>query len=291
MPFETNFEAADFAAAIEANPQILEKVIPALSTKGYAIRSKDEDAQFRTSLAQQERAAERAAATKEYAASLERDVEELTGIKKIDANEKYYEYNKRALKSLNEELQQLRGKSDLSAVERQQLSEYKAQLERLNSEKQSLEGKYTSELTKAKIENNILLEVAPIRASFKKDIPPIAINAVHAQVMAEMSSTAKQDGGKTVFLKEDGTIMLNKTTLQPMTAAEVYTDKMKDFIGTTHKAAGAGGNEPEFTDDGLPTTVKTKVDLTDYLSKQGISSTDKKYQELWNKWSPKLPLR
>lgn len=291
MPFETNFEAAEFAAAIDANPQILEKVIPALSTKGYAIRSKDEDTQFRTTLAQQERAAERAAATKEYASSLERDVEELTGIKKVDPNEKYYDYNKRALKSLNEELQQLRGKSDLSAVERQQLSEYKAKLDQLNNEKQSLEGKYTSELTKAKIENGILLEVAPIRASFKKDIPVIAINAVHAQVMADMAANAKQEGGKTLFLNPDGTIALNKTTLQPMTAAEVYTDKMKDFIGTTHKQSGAGGNEPEFSEDGLPSTVKTKVDLTEYLSKQGISSTDKKYQELWDKWAPKLPLR
>lgn len=291
MPFETNFEAADFAAAIEANPQILEKVIPALSTKGYAIRSKDEDAQFRTTFAQAERQAERAAATKEYASSLERDVEELTGIKKLDPNEKYYDYNKRALKSLSEELQQLRGKSDLSAVERQQLSEFKNKLEQLNNEKQSLEGKYTSEITRAKIENSILLEVAPIRASFKKDIPAVAVNAVHAQVMSDMAANAKQENGKTIFLNADGTVMLNKTTLQPMTAAEVYSDKMKDFIGTTHKQTGTGGNEPEFNEDGLPSTVKTKVDLTEYLSKQGISSTDKKYQELWNKWAPKLPLR
>jgi len=252
--------------------------------------------------------------TSEWAQNLEKDVKELTGIEKTDPNEKYYDYFKRATKTVKEsvaplqaELDRLKAAGSPSAADKQRIK----QLEDAIVEEK---GKYSTELEKANkriheltVGNNLVTALAQIRAKYKKDIPQTIIETVEKVTLQELIGIAKvQEDGKVTYMDKEGKPLVNKSTYQPLTELELLEDRLKDLIDVGRQQGGAGSGEgtqgggtggaggqgePPAEIKDIPATVKTKKDLTEYLLSLGWTTSHPKWSETFNKFGAKLPLK
>jgi hypothetical protein len=162
-------------------------------------------------------------------------IEETTGVKK-EANENYFGYNKRVVAALKTERDALhtenaafKGKSDLTAVERQAYEEAKVAIKDLNTKIKDLETSKTTEVTKAKLEAGITREMNSVTTKLLKDERPgfsKAQQLITDSIFNEISEMAQKDArGQTILVKADGTPLLNADK-SFMTVAQYYEQKM-----------------------------------------------------------------
>ena len=283
------FTDAELISAIEAKPELISVVSTALNSSNHGKKFMSD---FESAAISKH--------TKEFATKLEEDVRSLTGIEKASADEKYYDYNKRALDSLKkeahaakEEANALKGKSNITAEERQQLEAAKASLAESNKKIADLESGHKSEIVRLKAGNQILNEVAPIRSTFVKGQQGVekAVELLHAATLEKMTASAKisDDTGQLIFIGKDGKALLNQDS-SFKTASQIYSEEMADFIDKGKKGAGAGGNDPNQNPVNMPQGVKTRGELIDYLRSKGFAKNTKEFTAEYDKLSKNLPL-
>jgi len=301
MPFDSTFTADEAEAAIAADPTIIDRFVPVLTKKDYVVRSKAAD----TTYVQNERTLAISEKTKEHATRLEKDVLELTGIPKLKpeenggAEEKYYDYHKRAMKALKEteaELLELKKSSTLGEGEKQQLASTKEQIKSLNKKLEEKEAGFATELTKAKAEGKILMAVAGARSKYIKTLPASVTSTTESVLIGQMLAAAKfTDDNKMYFAGADGKPMLNATTQEFITADEYYAVIAKDMFDPGQAATGAGaGPGPAGTGsaDKLPADITTKIQADEWLAKQGLVQGTKEHTKKRRELGiDKLPLR
>lgn len=296
---ENSFTAEEFTGALQANPALVDLVsgfIVADANKEHPLRKKIEDPLV-------------SPVTSRHATELEKIVKEYTGEDKSDANEKYYDYAKRAfgkvkgtLAALTAERDTLKAKSteSLTQAERDRL----ALLETAVANKDKDWGeKLTAkekEIADLKVATTTEKAFSKIRTKYKADIPPMFIQLAEEKAMQEISKIAKvQENGAVTFLDAQGKVILNQSTFQPATAEEIAEPFLKDLIDTGKKTEGAGSKEDTAGKDtgtkgkftAVPASVKTRVQLTEHLFALGYLDTDEDFTKIMEEHGKKLPLR
>ncbi len=269
-------------------PEIIPHITAAMTAKKYTVLDEAGKTAYENNL----RTNVTSELTSQHATSIEKDIFEQTGIEK-KAGEKWFDYNKRALaqvKTQGAELANLKSKTDLSAAERQRISELEGLQTKWGEEKQSLTNSHQSEVTKLKAENKIYSEIGKVDAKLKKT-PELqeAIQIVRANKIQKMIDSAKFQDGKIVFFGADGKARTNPDA-SFMTAEQIYTEEMGNYIDKAPVVGGAGG------DGGSdPTPVgnfKTQHELNTFLSAKGLTTGTPEYQKEFKRLNgDKLPIR
>lgn len=299
---EHSFTPEELQEAIEKTPELINSVKTVLSNKKFIIQDEAEHTAFKQNYAQ----TITRDLTKQHADKLEADVLEITGIQK-KPDEKYYEYFKRAtseslseLKTLKTELQTLKEKGPgASATEKARIEQLEKAIEDKNTELENLK----NSTKKEKVESNALAEIkialSGLRTNFKKGLPESLITMAENTALAKLKSIAQiDDDGNVIFVDKDNKPLVDDKTFKPLTAKELLERELKDIIDTGKKGTGTGsedgkgkgskGENGKF--ESLPDTVKTRVQLTDYLLQlgyvKGSPEMDKILEEHKN-----LPLR
>ena len=226
--------------------------------------------------------------------------------------EKTYEFTKRVLGDLKTKAEKAEAiEKEMNSL-RQQIKEggndkLLLDLENMKKAYQELEENKTSEITrvktdfeKFKIQNELLSASSGL--NFKKGIPEAATKALLNQAISELSQIASRQEDKLVFLNKDGAPLRNAhNALNPYTAEELLKERLKDVLDTGKKAEGGPdlNNEiiKEFDKSGklikialvIPDSVKSKVDLSEYLVKSGLLRGTQEYHEAYKEYSKALP--
>lgn len=241
----------------------------------------------------------------------DKDVFDLTGIKK-DPSEKSYEYMKRALpqhvsglKTELEDLKKKKGDGNATEAEKQRI----AQLEGLLADKDKT---YGEEITKLKsslelkdVENALSSGLIEIKGKLKKALGDSVLKEIIETRLNRVKASAKfmeiEGKKQLVFMDENNQPRISKSTYKALTAEEVLADVFKDVMEEERKQEGAGtggagaaggaGGKVDHTKLVPPQEVKTKVELMDWLKKQGLTTGSKEFNEVYNKYEKDLKLR
>lgn len=290
---ENVMTAEEFDAALTANPELIKVVEPVLTKREYTVLDKERKSAYDNSkeveISQN--------LTKKIAGRVETEIKEITGVERKEG-EKWYDYNKRAAKVLKDkssdlenELTPLRGKSDISAAERDRINNQQELIKSMKTANDTMKTTYEQQIVQMKAGNKILSEVTPLMAKFNPVIPAMATNMMHEQVVSKMSANAIYDEslGRLIHKGVDGKPLMKDGNY--MTSQEIYTEQMKDFLDLGKQQTGVGGEEGGPNDGSLPLGITNQQLLSDWLIKNGKVAGSKEYNDLWAKHAPKLPRR
>lgn len=290
---ENSFTGEELAAAVTANPTLLDHVTGYLKEgRKLIVRTAEEEAAHLEDF-ESKTISKRVS---DIALNIEKDVKAITGIDKLDSNEKYYEYVKRAAKTLKEEAQQaqrdvteLKGKTNLSEAERQRLTSLEQALKEKDEAIKNLQTEKEKEVADLKKGSMIDNAITQLRAKFKKELPESLVEiAVEAQRKKLIDSSFIDTDGTLKFLDAEKKVLTDaKDAFRPKSAISIAEEAFKDLLDTGRKQEGAGasgganganvGNanngansQADYVWGGIPSDVKTKVELTDHLKKSGV---------------------
>lgn len=296
MPITDNsFTSDELDAVLTAKPELISEISKIAEKRGgYFAPDKTAKDTYEGNLAVHTKTA----LTLEHATMLEKDVEEITGVKKLP-QEKYFDYNKRVLKmqtesskSASSELALLKGKSDITQAERDRIKELENLQTSWTAEKTNLTNTHQTEVTQLKAENKIFSQIGKIDAKLKKT-PELqeAISIVREKVIEDMKRSAKFQDDKMVFFGLDGKAMMN-TDASFKTAEQVYAERMDKYIDKAKTQGGAGGNgdgNPEVIPAG---NLKSQYEVDKFLQSKGFVFGTKEFSSEQEKLGrSKLPLR
>lgn len=149
------------------------------------------------------------------------------------------------------------------------------------------------------VENNINTAKAGLK--FNPDVPESAINALYGSVKSDLIANSKKDGDNIVYLKPDGSAILN-AEYKPASADEILKERMKDVLLKKVDNPGGGAQDKivgsikttqvEGKDDQqslvLDTTkFKTRQEfmkvVDETLKAEGIAKSNPRYKQLADK--------
>lgn len=312
MPItENKFTGDELTAALTANSAELTPIIKGvLGNLKYVVRDEAEETTFKTNY----ESTVVGTKTKEFADKLEADVLALTGIKKKDANEKYYDYFKRAtteklaaVTALQTELDALKLNHNPSAADKKRIEQLEAAVLEKETALTTHKTEAQKQIAQLKVGNELAAEVAKLRTRYKADIPAGVIEIVEKTAMQQLLAIAVvQDDGKVTYMGPDGKPIVDTANYQPKTADKLLEDALKDILdpGKVQPGAGsgapgaggapapgAGGNGKKTVVTVLPPDVKSKVQLTDYLLKMGYTQDEEDFNKVYSELGKALPLR
>lgn len=287
------------------NPETSTVLFGAIEKAGYkAFKSDEFDNMLNTQLKAKEQELYNSATFKAYT-GIENDVAEVSGIQK-EANEKAFDYVKRVVshfkgsdaqkEAMLKELQSKAGSDEQS----------KALIESLKSEL----SKKDSELSNIRTESDRKLLQYEIKSSLagvklNTAIPEFSLKlSVDAVINEVMGSAKRSDDGSLYFVKQDGNMDINTSTLQPKTAQEIISEKLGALglleVGKQGKH-GIGTEEPKGNLDigvkdingksvVIPSNIKTDAEFTNWLSENKQlygTAGDKTFIEIYYAWKNK----
>ena len=224
----------------------------------------------------------------------------ITGVKK-NANEKTSVYTKRVL-------DELKSKADKYPDLEQEIANLKekvgknadakllADLENVRAEFAAFKTAKESEIETLRKDTDLNERKSVIEAevnSFEFD-PSIKENVlkVYKQTIINglLQSSEKRDG-QIVFLDDKGNPLRNQAkNLAAYTANEIVAERMKDVIKQKRVLGGPPKpGDPPVSPKTVPDTVKTKIELTEYLMKEGLKRGSKEYNDAYAQLSEALP--
>lgn len=297
-------------------PEEITKAANDLKTAGYIVRTVDEEAVLMRNFKEFEVEKEIGARIGKVHQQYDDDLFELTGRRK-ESGQKTYDFNKQVIKelkesaglrpSLEQKIKDLEKKiADGSSDEatKAKLLQYEKEVEQLKAtyktEKEKWEADkvgFNEELQRFKIES--VLDQAISGMTFKDDalIPRAAKEALIREKKSAVLKMARLRENKLVFVTDKDEVIRNKDkALEPMTAQEMFASELKDIIEIQKQTKGTGGKpDPKSGGKGssnitIPPTVKTQVQLSNYLMEAGLVRGSKEYQEAFNANGKELPL-
>lgn len=273
-----------------------------LAKKEFAIRDKTEESTFLDNYKKDVIEKELPTRIKAVHDQYDKDTKELFGMDR-DANEKSYDYLKRAGKTklgeLNasadkiKELEAAIAKGDTSAAMKKKLEEEEANWKtKVKQYEQRIKDLETETQVTSKAADVKLL-YGEIKKTFVKTLPPMFSKAESATLSEAISNSIAKDG-KLYMANPDGTVRRTKT-YEEITVEDFLKAEFKDVIEEKRKTGGAGsppggGNDPidptKITPDTFekPDNVKTKVELTEYMIGLGIKQGTPLFNHIWRKY-------
>lgn len=293
-----------------------------LEKEGLTVRTADQDKTFLA--ANQQKAIDEAFQKRNQ--QLEDTVKEITGVDKASPTEKYYDYFKRAMESKKVELATLQSRvteyETKGASGNAVAEEYKKQVLQLQTRLKEAQDEYDKNLSstkqeifKTKFQSHLDTTVGKLKEKFRGDIAPEFIADIVRAKTYEFESqfTPKEVEGVIVFHDKSGQPVMNKKDGKPKNSEDILTELFGSYIdpkkaqggagsGGSGGAGGAGGNgggaaAPKWKEAKVPETVKTKVQLTQWLNNDlKLTSDSKEFGEAFTTLSKtpegkELPLR
>jgi hypothetical protein len=224
--------------------------------------------------------------------------------KRRGQDEKTYHFIKKEVKAMNDQLDELAKKKEEleKAVKdntgnetiemlRGELDSMKAKHQKYKEDAENRYQELEQTGTKMRIQHEFDKSMTGIKFKDTKIIPEDVRNAMINNAKNELAERASFIDGKLVFLDAEGKVMrdgdLNVVT--PQTALQ---EKLKSIIDEGRKAKGVDIVEPDVKKtDGkvevnlsLPDTVKTNVQLTEYLLDVGLVKDSDEYRAAYAKY-------
>lgn len=282
-----------------------EEIIGFIKEKGgtledFVVRTADEDKTYLENFKTAE--VEKSIAPKigEVHSRYDEDIFAVTGLKKRP-DEKTYDFNKRVLADL-------KAKADKHPELEQEIASLKervgknadakllADLENVRSEFATFKTAKESELEKLRKDTELNDRKAVIEAEvnsfeFDASIKENVLKVYKQTIINELLQNSEKRDGQLVFLDDKGNPLRNQAkNLAAYTANEIVAEKMKDVIKQKRNLPGPPKpGDPKQPPKAVPDTVKTKVELSDYLSKEGLIRGSKEYNEAYAELSENLP--
>lgn len=305
MPItDNNFTAAEVTAAVTANPALLTELKTGLQPLGHHAIPKDEYDGFVTA----ERDKISSEKTKEIYDNIDKDIHTSTGVNKTAPNEKTYEYLKRVLggsKTATEGLQKQITDLQATIASGSGTQAMKDQLAALQGELSTYKEKKEPEYQAALFAKDVELEYALALREFKINpaLPQTLVKPALDVIKQTMIASAKKGADGTIYYVDSA----GKTILDGVNVANA-TFVLKSHLGElvdTGKQQQGGGSKPPIpgaakptgvknadgADIDIPETVKSREELHDHLSSQGLLADSKEFNELFEKFGKNLPLR
>lgn len=294
-------DKAELATELEKNPEIEKVATDALVKKGFVIRDKATDTTFMENYKKDVIEKEIPGKIAEVHGQYDKDIETALGVKK-DANEKSYEYLKRASKVKLEELngkiteyeKTIREKGDPSGILQKKIeaAEEKARVAIADRDKQISDLSAKTELTTRQMMLNT--QYAELSKTFKKELPPLWDRTARIVLEDILKTTVMKEG---VLYVGDGQGGVKKdASFNPIKVEDHLKAEFKDVIDVKREQNGAGSKgggtgdstlDPEtITKDNfiMPPTVKNQSDLIDAIVAAGIAKGTAKFNDIYNKF-------
>lgn len=241
---------------------------------------------------------------------MDSSIEKATGIKRI-GDEKTYLYLERAakeyagkyadyeaLKTKITDLEAQVAKGGDEALKGQlenaqkELASTKEQFNTLKASFDTEKAKYNDSLNNYKIDNEIAraMEGIALKAGYNDAVLATLKAQAIANIKSKNPSFEERDGKeRLIFHDENGAPLNNaENQLNPFTTKELLTKEFESMdILDKKPTKGAGGKQPQITGNGTHLGATTKAEATEIISKalseQGVSKTDLRYQEMFDK--------
>lgn len=301
MPVDKTELAKDLAT-----PEYQTIVKDELSKKEFIIRTKDEENafqdRFKTDVIEREIPGKIKAVHDQY----DKDTKELFGIDR-NQDEKSYDYLKRAAKAklndyegLKTEVTTLKEqikKGDPTGTLQKQLEEAENKARVALEEKDKRIAALENEGSLTKKESKLINEYADIKATFKKELPPMFSITEKAILDNALKNSTLKDG-VLYATNSDGSIKKD-ASFKEVTVKDDLAVLFKDVVDSGKKQGGAGSGggfqkgdvDPStVTADSfiLPDNIKFRNDLMTHLIELGIPRGTKQFDAIWAKHSAGL---
>lgn len=289
----------------------------ALKGQGLSIRTADEDETF--AQAQIDDAFSR------RNTEIEGNILEATGIPK-NAGEKYLDYLKRATKTKADEVTALTAKVkelEKSNPESEAIKELKAQLKTVQDSAAAAKATYEKEISEIKASSfndrvakaldeqigKLVLKTYSEDAAENKRITDDLLKVAKEKFLSE--NKPHESEGVIVFKNKEGNIIRNGTSGHPESLDVLLKPSFDHLVNKGHQQGGAGsgnggqgnpnpggaggnGGAKDWKTIKLPSTVKSQLQLTDYLKKDHkLDETSKEFSDAFaalNKGEADKPL-
>jgi len=299
-------DKAELATELDKNPEIVTVAVEALNKKGYSVYDKAKHDEFVSNLRkdtiEKELPKEIDKKIAEVHNRYDQDIESTLGIKK-DANEKSYDYLKRAatakLTDLNTKIEgyekTIREKGDPSGILQKKIeaAEEKARLAIEERDKKIADlSKENSTALKSITLNSAFAEFSK---TFVKTLPPM-FERTKKIILDELLASSVLKDGK--LYAGDGTGGIKKdSTFKEIPIEDLFKTEFKDVIDVKREKSGAGsgqgGGNPQgdvdpaqFTVDNFNMPdVKTQQEVTEALLKAGVPKGSKAFKEIFQKYA------
>lgn len=288
------FDAAEFEAALTANPALLEHVRPGLTKLGITPYT---TAEFDTALGT--KIGEK---TSEIHSAYDKDIQALTGETK-GGTEKSYEYLKRAVGTVLTARQTKIAELEKTIAEGSGDATMKAQLEQLQKKEEQAQKDIKDRDTKL-FQKDVALDIRDglrslkFDGSVKESLRKLAIDNATNNIMALATTETDAAGNQSIRYVRDGKVLLDDKG-QAATAEFLLTKELADVLDAGQPGAGGGGTGGAgggkggkvAVPDTLPADVKTQSQLMDYLLKLGVPADTDEFDAAFGKLNKGLPLR
>lgn len=276
---------------MEFDPKILEDenvrntVVSSLSEKGFIVKAKDDynkslEDYVRTLSPEDEKVSHIIGpVVRREREPLENLVKELTGLEKtsIDGKtEKALDYAKRALSEFTNSLNEKAKKGITNDQLIKDFDDYKVSV----SSKLKASEKKIEELNATLLQKDVIFDIknsiAKREGKFSNDekikgLIPEIVNSVQRQAM-ELKSEYRELGGQKILaiIGENGSILMNDKTGNPLTVDDWIEAKLAPVmeVGKNQPGAGTGADQQDKGSFPIPDTIKTQVQLDDYLKNE-----------------------
>lgn len=263
-------------------------VFTAAKAKGIIVRTTDEENAFLKSY----ETSKIDPRVKEIYDGLDREIEEVTGLKRND-KERTFDYSKRVLNALKAEQADLKTKLDEALagkgdeLTKQQLQALKEAVSQKDAKIQELENSNKSEAFKLRQSFAIKSALAGVKLFVPDHVPDADKESYISERRAYIESsfatrfTAEETKeGEVVYKDKDGNILMNTATAKPKTAEDIIKETFKfDFEQDDAGAAGAGSSGKGKAGAISVSGIKDKAGIYEYAAKKGLVQGSKEWVE------------
>lgn len=229
------------------------------------------------------------------------DILSVTGLKK-KPDEKTYDFNKRVLAELKAKADKLpEFETEIASLKekvgKNADAKILADLENVRAEFASFKTAKESEIEKLRNETELSRKRAMIEAEmngfeYDTSIKEGVLKVFKDTAVNALLQSSEFRDGELVFLDDKGNPLRNQATnLKPYTANEIIAERLKDIIKQKRVLPGPPNpGDPKLPPKTVPDSVKTKVQLSQYLMGEGMKRGSKEYDDAFSELGKDMPL-
>ena len=286
MITENNFTSAELAAALDANPALIDVMKETATQKSLFLYKKEELDSF----VEGERTKAINDTTSKIYSQIDQDVASLTGSTK--GNEKTYEFVKRVIAETKKKATDLEGEKILleEQVKKGGDVALKTKYEALELEHKKLNEELIPSLNKKLFETKIesLISEAQRGLKFNPAYDQTVVDTLISVAKSKMIQSAKAENDAITFYDGEGKPFMNginvakpeEVFLKFLPANVLDTVRPKPGTGTTPPGSTTSYKNADGKDIVVPSDVKTKVQLHEFLIGQGLQTTSKEFMDI-----------
>lgn len=228
------------------------------------------------------------------------DIFAITGLRKRP-DQKTYDFAKEILSDFKGRAEKVKEYEDEIKILREKIEKGTdpkalADLEKVRQDYAALKEQSEREIKELKsqfemTEKKTILESAANAFEYDSSISKNVLAVYKDTVINELLSKSEKRDNVLIFLDDQGNPMRNTAkNLAPYTAEEIIAERLKDVIKQKRVLPGVPKpGEPPAKVTTVPDTVKTKIDLGNWLMKEGLKRGTDEYNKAYADLSKDLP--